>query len=312
MKALSITVIIPTWRPDDRFRKLVRRLHRQSVPPEKILIINTEKDQFNPEDVRGIPEAEVIHIEKEEFDHGGTRAYGASLADTDLLVFMTQDAVPADTKLLENLTHGFDDDDVAAVYARQLAPKSASAIEKVTRAFSYGPVTVKKKAADIPEMGVKTFFCSNVCAAYRRDVYGELGGFEEHAIFNEDMVFAAKLIKNGYAVVYEADACVFHSHDYSGRQQFRRNFDLGVSQAQHPEIFEGVSSESEGVRYVRAAIRKLFRSGHMLAIPKFVWLCGCRYLGYKAGRNYRKLPDFLIRAFTANPGYWDADEGEDD
>ena len=100
-------------------------------------------------------------------------------------------------------------------------------------------------------MGIKTYFCSNVCAMYRRDVFRELGGFEKHTIFNEDMIFAARAVKAGWRIAYAADARVYHSHDYTAKEQFHRNFDNGVSQAQHPEIFAGVSSESEGVKLVK-------------------------------------------------------------
>ena len=72
-----------------------------------------------------------------------------------------------------------------------------------------------------------------------------------HTIFNEDMIFAARLIQSGRAVAYCAQARVIHSHNYSSIQQFHRNFDLGVSQADHPEVFDCVKSESEGIRMVK-------------------------------------------------------------
>ena len=68
------------------------------------------------------------------------------------------------------------------------------------------------------------------------------------------------MIQKGYSVVYAADARVYHSHNYSGRQQFHRNFDLGVSQAEHPEIFEGVPSEGEGIRLVKRSLGYLIRT----------------------------------------------------
>ena len=62
----------------------------------------------------------------------------------------------------------------------------------------------------------------------------------------------------GYAVAYAADAKVIHSHNYSCMQQFHRNFDLGVSQAEHPEVFEGIKSESEGIKLVKQTAAHLF------------------------------------------------------
>ena len=60
-------------------------------------------------------------------------------------------------------------------------------------------------------------------------MYLKLGGFETRTIFNEDMIFAGKVILAGGAVAYCAEARVIHSHNYSGIMQFKRNFDLGIS-----------------------------------------------------------------------------------
>ena len=54
----------------------------------------------------------------------------ARKSTADLMLFMTQDAVPADTHLVEYLAKAFDDPLVAAAYARQLAKKTDSAIER--------------------------------------------------------------------------------------------------------------------------------------------------------------------------------------
>ena len=70
---------------------------------------------------------------------------------------------------------------------------------------------------------------------YRKSTYEELGGFLPEAIFNEDMVFASTAINAGYSVAYVAEARVIHSHNYTGFQQFQRNFDNGVSHADNQE-----------------------------------------------------------------------------
>lgn len=161
-----------------------------------------------------------------------------------------------------------------------------------------------KAKEDLPHLGIKTYFCSNVCAAYVRSVYLKMGGFEKHTIFNEDMIFAAKLIQNGYKVAYAADAQIIHSHNYSGRQQLRRNFDLAVSQADHPEIFASVRSEGEGIRLVACTARHLCRNGRVWLIPKLIWQSGCKYLGYLLGRHYKRLPVFFVERCSMNENYW--------
>ena len=147
-------------------------------------------------------------------------------------------------------------------------------VEQYTRQFNYPEQSCVKTKADIPTLGIKTFFCSDVCAAYRRDLFEELGGFESPVIFNEDMFFAANAIEHGYGVAYAADAKVVHSHNYTMRQQFHRNFDLAVSQKQHPEIFEQVSSEAGGYEAGEEYDRLSFCNKKAMACFSF-WYAVC-------------------------------------
>ena len=209
------------------------------------------------------------------------------------LLFLTQDAIPADDCLIERLYEAFAtgresdrQQPVAAAYARQLPMPDCHVIERYTRSFNYGKESRIKTADDLETLGIKTFFCSNVCAMYRRSIYEALGGFERHTIFNEDMIFAGKLIQNGYAVAYCAEAKVYHSHNYSGLQQFHRNFDLAVSQADHPEIFEGVPSEGEGMRLVKDTAKYLLKSGRPWLLVSLVCKSGWKYMGYKLGKKF--------------------------
>lgn len=301
----TITVIVPTYKPGDTFRELIRRLMRQTVLPDQVLIMNTEERYFHPADVEQVPNCRVVHLSKPEFDHGGTRDRAARMSRTDLLVFMTMDAVPADAHLLEELRDAFGDPRVMAAYARQLPAPDCSLLERYTRSFNYGKESRVKTGADLEELGIKTFFCSNVCAAYRREDYLRLGGFEKRTIFNEDMIFGGKIIQAGGAIAYCAGARVIHSHNYTGLQQLKRNFDLGVSQAEHPEIFEMAKSEKEGMKLVAAAAAWLVKQGKFFWLPRLAWQSGCKLLGYRLGKNYRRLPGCVIRRCTMNQEYWD-------
>ncbi len=308
MKERSITVIIPTYRPDARLPELVRRLAVQTRKPEEILIVNTLSDtgeKYLKKAATADGTVRIIHIPKAEFDHGGTRDMAAQMVSSPLMCFMTMDAVPADRHLLEELAGAFEEPGTACAYARQLPAEDAGLIEKYTRSFSYPARSRRKGKEDLEELGVRTFFCSNVCAMYRRDLYMELGGFPVRAIFNEDMIYAGRAVLAGYHVAYRAEARVVHSHNYTGAVQFHRNFDLGVSQADHPEIFDLAASESTGIRLVRETAAFLLRRGRPDLVLKLVWQSGCKYLGYRLGKSYRKLPRSVIRRCTMNPSYWD-------
>ena len=106
-------------------------------------------------------------------------------------------------------------------------------------------------------------------------------------------------------MAYAADAQVIHSHNYSGIQQFHRNFDLAVSQVDHPEVFEGIRSESEGIRLVKQTTLHLIRSKKPYLIPSLVYKSGCKYLGYKLGQKYKKLPLWLVRLCSMSTTYWE-------
>ena len=322
---LSVDIIIPTYRPDDQFYKLLDMLLKQTVRTidkvdeaakeylNKIFIMNTEEKYFDKDKFqkacKGNKQVEVRHITRQEFDHGGTRNFAASLSTSDIIIFMTQDAVPEDNKLIENLVKPLKKDNVAVAYARQLPNEQAGEIERYTREFNYPATSIYKSKKDLETLGIKTYFCSNVCSAYKREIYMRLGGFVTQTIFNEDMIFASKVIQSDYQIAYAADARVIHSHKYTYRQQFTRNFDLGVSQRQYREIFENIKSESEGIALVKKTAKHLIQKGKFYLIPDLVLQSGFKFLGYKAGLRYEKLSKKTIRKFSMNKSYWDKKTG---
>lgn len=305
---MDIDIIIPVYKPGKSLFTLIERLEKQTLPVQNIILMNTEEKYFEQlifgtrflEQHRRV---KVYHLSKREFDHGRTRNIGVRKSQAELFIMMTQDAMPADEYLLEELTKDLKGD-VAVSYARQLPNQECGEIERFMRKFNYPDQSGKKTLKDLPALGIKTFFCSNVCAAYRRDIFDELGGFIRHTIFNEDMIYAAAAVKSGYAVVYEAGAQVTHSHNYTNKQQFHRNFDLGVSQADHPEVFADVPSESEGRRIVKETKAYLKQKKLKGMIPRLYIQSACKYAGYLLGKNYRRLPRKWTIGFSMNKEYW--------
>lgn len=314
---MKIDVIIPAYKPDKSFLKLIEMLEQQTLPVHKIIIMNTEEkyfDQLAYENrfLEKYHNVEVFHLSKKEFDHGMTRRNGVSKSNADIFVMMTQDAMPADVELVEKLVKALTEEDVATAYARQLPREDCGEAEKFMRQFNYPSESKVKSIADLEKLGIKTFFCSNVCCAYKRKIYDSLGGFVKHAIFNEDMLYAAAALKAGYKVAYVAQAQVIHSHNYTCKQQFKRNFDLGVSQAMHPEVFADVPSEGEGVKSVKKTIAHLKEKGMGRKVPYVIAQSGCKYIGYLLGKNYKKLPKKVVLKCTSNVEFWSHNERRND
>ncbi len=333
-------VLIPVYKPDEKLDHLLTMLAMQTILPEHVILMMTltgaELDQellqkyavsipnyFHagklPKEFRdtswwqqgGYSEKEIKRMDielytipKKKFDHGGTRNAAADLSNEEFIIFMTQDAVPENEKLIEYLLESFEERQVGAAYARQIPTEDAGEIERYTRIFNYPETSYLKTAKDKKILGIKTYFCSNVCAAYRKSAYDELGGFVCHTIFNEDMIMAAKLIEAGYAIQYAANAKVVHSHNYNCKQQFKRNFDLAVSQIEYQKYFGNVKSESEGIRLVIKTMKHLFHIGKWYLLPKLIMQSGAKYLGYRFGKKYQTLPPAWVRAFSLNKEYW--------
>lgn len=304
-----VDVIIPAYKPSESYIKLLEMLEKQTYPVNKIIVINTEEKfytelMFNHSFECSYDNLRVTHISKREFNHGRTRREGILKSEADIFVMMTDDAVPKNEEMIEKLVAPLISGKAVVSYARQVAKKNSNEIERFTRNFNYPRKSKLKSAKDLEELGIKTYFCSNVCAAYNRKIYDELGGFEEYTIFNEDMIFAAHAIDAGYRVAYTASAEVIHSHNYGNKMLFKRNFDLGVSQAEHPEIFKKVSSTGEGKKLVAKTIEHLKKRKKKILIPKLIINSGFKYLGYKLGTHYSILPKWLVKKCSSMPEYW--------
>lgn len=91
---MEVDVLIPVYRPDGKLTELLKRLKMQNYPIHRIILMNTEEKHF-PAELTGVwDRVEVYHLAKEEFDHGGTRDRGVRMSTADLVVCMTQDAMP--------------------------------------------------------------------------------------------------------------------------------------------------------------------------------------------------------------------------
>lgn len=306
----SVDVILLTYKPGKQVMELIRALEEQAYTIRKIIIMNTEERYFynlfyGTGFLEKYKNIEVHHLSEKEFDHGRTRAKAVQYSKSDIFVCMTQDAMPVNDRLIQNLVEALTgQEDIAAAYARQLPLPDCREIEKYTRGFNYPDQSSVKSAADMDKLGIKTFFCSNVCAAYNREIYESIGGFVKKAIFNEDMVYAGHAVTAGYCIAYAAEAKVQHSHNYTCMQQFRRNFDLGVSQAEHPEVFDVVSSESEGIKLVKSTIKHLEKTKNRIQIPYLIISSGCKLIGYQLGKHYRSLPQGVVKWCSASKTYW--------
>jgi rhamnosyltransferase len=247
----------------------------------------------------------VHTISREEFSHGGTRQLAAEiLSDTEILVFLTQDAILADSGAITVLLESFDDPDVAAAFGRQLPRPGATPIEAHARLFNYPPQSSVRTAAHREEMGIKSIFISNSFAAYRRNALFAVGGFPKSVIFGEDTITAAKLLLDGWKVAYVAEAQVYHSHNYTWKQEFKRYFDIGVLHARENWLLrEFGSAGGEGGRFVRSELNYLWPR-YWRYIPSALIRTIFKLSGYRLGRIENKFNAGWKRRLSMHPRFW--------
>jgi rhamnosyltransferase len=278
----------------------------------------------------------VLHTKAQDFNHGATRQWALdqgflklqpnppidttpsattstspsalAIASTppEFIVLLTQDAILASPKALEELLQAFQDPQVAAAYGRQLPNQNAHWLEAHTRSFNYPDASRTVQLQDKASLGIKACFLSNSFAAYRLQALIVQGGFPAHLPLGEDTFTAAKFLLSGQSLRYQATAEVYHSHNYNGLQDFQRMFDTGVFHAQNPWLLHNFGkAEGEGAKLVRSQWQSLQQQPHfMQGLLQWLSTNALKLLGYKLGRAYHWLPKALVKKFAMNKVFW--------
>lgn len=302
-----IDVMIPVWRPDMRLRWCVGQLLRQTEEVRTITLVCSVDPGWNIKELEqwaeGLPKVLVEKIDKRDYNHGGVRHQWAAGRDADILLFLVQDAVPADAYLVGRLAQSLQDPKNAVAYARQIPSFGCDEIEKFTRYFNY-PEESERKTQRGGRRGIKDCFTSNVCAAYRRDWYERVGGFERQILLSEDSVFAAKAMAAGGAAIYCAKAKVLHAHRYGCGTLWKRHFDIGVVHGEYKDVFRKYQAREEGVRLVYKTAEYLIRKRRPALLPKLFSQSIVKFLAYQCGIHHDNLPQKIVEQWSLDKDYW--------
>lgn len=301
---MNFILVIPTFNPGKIWLDCIEAIKRQTLQPDLVLVVDSGSTDNT---VEAVIEAgfQLMRIEKHKFNHGGTRQSAIEGRDgLDFVVFLTQDAVLADPDALKNILLPFDDGDIAAVCGRQLPRKEAGPVESHARRYNYPEHPFVRSIRDVKQYGLKTAFISNSFAAYRLSKLAEVGGFPDDVIFGEDMYVAAKLLKCGYKIAYASDACVYHSHNYTLLQEFRRYFDMGVFHSRESWLRRELgAAEGEGIKFVISELRFLLERAWWL-IPAGLVRTLLRYSGFRLGMAESSIPSGIKKNLSMSPDYF--------
>jgi rhamnosyltransferase len=226
-----ISIVIPTLNGGPLFRELLARLTEQVFNGQlEIVVVDSGSTDGTVEVARKYG-ATVETIAPRTFNHGLTRDHGIRISSGDIVILMTQDAVPGDNSLIANLIAPFDDPRVAGAYARQVPRADADIF--TTRALNnwmtgrLAPevrwIRDSEEYEALSPMG-KYLFCNfdNVCSAIRRSVW-EFFPFQDND-FGEDIAWSKRVLEAGWKIAYQPSAFVVHSHDRSVRYEYKRTY----------------------------------------------------------------------------------------
>lgn len=299
---MDISVIIPCLNAASLLDPLILSLGAQTMAPNEIIVVDSESTDGTPLLAQKLG-CTVLPIPRSDFNHGGTRNLASLHAQGDILVFMTQDALPVDSHFLQQLLLPILSDNVTASFARQLPHPDATLSEKFARAFNYPPVSQIRTKASVKSMGLGAYFFSNVSSAVRKDVFMDVGMFADDVIMNEDMLLCAKLLDAGHAVAYTAGAQVYHSHDYSLIQLFQRYFDIGVFFSRHLNLPNG-STNRRGATYSRGLLAAMARQGNVATFFLAIAEICTKFAGFNLGKLERLIPLNIKKHLSMHAGYW--------
>lgn len=304
LKNMSISVILPTANFSSGIQRLLSAIKSQTAELLEIIVIDSSSNGDSADIARALG-VKVVVIPAEEFNHGGTRSLGAKIAHGDVLIFLTQDVVLADSTAFEKIASVFVDSQVGAAYGRQLPHEDADIFGRVLRAFNYSGSSYVRVLKDREKYGIKTAFLSNSFAAYSRKALESIGWFKDGLILGEDTYAGAKLLMSGYRVAYAADSIVRHSHNYTPWQDFSRYFDIGVFHTREEWIITTFGkAEGEGLKFLLSSVKFFKDNRALIKVPEFFLRAALKFIGYRLGRWYSLLPLKLCERLSMNSAWW--------
>ena len=299
-----IALIIPTRNAARHWQELCAGIRKQNLKPDQIVVVDSSSTDGTAVLAREAGFT-VVEIDTQDFNHGGTRQFAAEqVPEADILLYLTQDAVPICSDAFRRLVAVFDDPEIGAAYGRQLPRPRATSIEAHARLFNYPAQSAIRSWESRHTLGFKSIFFSNSFGAYRRDALRSVGGFASDVIFGEDTLVVARLHRIGWKTAYVAGAVVEHSHSYTIAEEFRRYFDIGVLHARERWLIDQFGTASgEGRRFVLSELRYLAKNDPW-RIPSALIRTLIKYAGYKIGRSESQIAPRIKSRLGMNREYW--------
>lgn len=199
---MKASVVIPAYNAADTIEDTLRALEEQTEKDFEVLVVDDGSTDGTREIVRRHP---VKLLTQEHRGPAAARNLGAKHARGDILVFTDSDCIPAKTWLAEML-RPFSELRIIGVQGRYKTEQR----ELIAKFAQY---EIEERYERMSRWEYIDFIGS-YSAAYRRDAFLDVGGFDESfpIASGEDPDLSFRLSKKGYKMVFNSKAVVYHRH----------------------------------------------------------------------------------------------------
>ena len=301
MDKISASIIILTKNAEDTLKTVLDRMMSQDYKSFEIIIIDSGSTDETLKIAKNYP-LKIINIKPSEFGHGKTRNLGAKIAKGKYVVYLTHDAIPKNAKWLSELIKPLKEKNIAGVYGKQIPKKDENVVDNFFYISLY-PNEEHTWEQNKVYQGDNVF--SNVNSVIVKDILLKYP-FNNSIIVSEDYEWAHRVLKEGYNMFYNPKAIVIHSHSYSFRTLFKRNFDIGVS---YKEVYKKNSNSNldfirKGISIHLKALNYLIKSGYPQMVPYCIIKDFVKLIAVTLGKNEHLLPKYLKAKFSNYREYW--------
>jgi rhamnosyltransferase len=301
---IKVSIVIPTKNAGSLFVNTLEGIKNQEYEDHIELVCI---DSGSSDETISLAEqygAIVKTIPPEEFNHGLTRNMGIEISSGEIIIIMSQDAVPGDRYLIKNFVDAFEDPQVAGAYARQVPRTDADLLTKrnlnhwLTGRETEEVRWIKnwKTYKQLTPMQRHRFYnFDDVCSALRKSVWKAIP-FRAND-FGEDIDWSQQVLEAGWKIAYWPKSFVVHSHDRSFMYDYKRNFQTSkkvfeqyglclVPSWKHiiPLVLNTIIKDWKYILQNEKNFRTLLKMVVTIPLLSFATIYG-QYKGFKAAAN---------------------------
>jgi rhamnosyltransferase len=273
---VSVSVFIPVKNGFPEIKDCISGWLAQSIPPRKILVVDSGSTDGTLDYLSGIPEVGILQITPESFNHGLTRNIGFEQLTDEFIIYTVQDARPADQFVIESLLKVIQSDDqLDGVCGQQIVPHEVDKnpvdwFRPVdSPSVSFFSLNAPEQFEQYNALQRKRMTAwDNVIALYRRKSL--MNCPFDQTVFGEDMIWAKKILLKGGKIAIQTAARVFHYHHETSDFVFRRNLTTIYMRNKHLAYLP--DQEKLSIRRVLIWIKLILKGGLFTSFNLIKWL----------------------------------------